>query len=613
MPQDSLNPLPSGTKVRASEFIMARDAPEFNFSDLPADRMWTSELVRALDISPAAFRAFKESSAKRATRFEVHGDEEAHGTSSKVNPDVSIPGTATRPGDVEKDLHKEQTKIAWDECYRAFNQLMWPENPGLVFSEDDKLEFTLPKRRKKARTWFMMTAAHDMLMSDRVEAIEKVMQAKGWLEGDEVEEDEEKKLDRMSPLQSGTLLTLKLDWGGFTTLDVSKVKPTCFAALLTEKPVLANRAGTRWPRLGGAPTTSAEKLNEGHRVERIRFLSTGASDIFEELVGPPMPGNGEAVLRPFKPLFLCYKELLKRYENSGPIPVTDQNVANDGPGEEQCFGENTNSSLNPLNESVKVSEKPQEKNHNCENFEGGGKENIADSTSDQQSGPSNAPEPEQADKKDQIREANKRVTGQAILEMMQNELRAESKSHLEYRHRTKQWIAFDNLWHLFFTGDIIYHPKLDQALQVLCVHNGRAIIDAYVDNTDANAPAIPQIAGSSSPFQILAVGIDFNGESFGPVEHEYIIESWEGEQTITSLPVYPIEYARVAGDESEAEAIPFPSAKEAALRLRGAKFCELVNSSQVAHREYRGFDIGKFREQVSSQARDSRWLFSNAR
>lgn len=531
---------------------MSRDMKRLDFLEFPADRTWTSTLVNALDFPATAF-------ANRTIEGEEDG--ESYHESNIGSQGSGAEYTEMHLEEDKRDGDVGFKKEVFDECFRAFYSVMWPSLEPPFTEQVDRQESTLPKRRKRARRWFMQAAAYDVLMMDRVAAIEKVMQSKGWLEQDEDEEKAKVLSSNMSALQSGTLSAVKKNWGDFTVVDASSTKPTCFAALLVEKPILASRAGSRWPRGVGAPPSSTGKIDEKHAVERIRFLTTGASDVFEQFLGQPVPGRNEAVLRPFKPLFLCYKQMRTRYgEELSTTSCGIADIARETRQEQTSDGE-------------------------------------AQPTTD----PSSNSVPEESVKRDQIRETNKEVTALAMLDLMQNELKAESKTHLACRNRSKQWISFDDLWHLFFTGDLIYDPELDQALQVICVQNGRPILDAYVESTDANALSTPQVAGSKSPFQILAVGIDFNGETFGPVEHEYNIEAWEGDQTITSLFVYPIEYARVTGDESEAEALLFPSAKEAALRSRGKRFCEIVNSSQIAHREYRGFDIGKIREQVIFQ------------
>jgi hypothetical protein len=122
----------------------------------------------------------------------------------------------------------------------------------------------------------------------------------------------------------------------------------------------------------------------------------------------------------------------------------------------------------------------------------------------------------------------------------------------------------------------VYDPKLDQALQVFYVQNGRTILDLNTDPNDGS----PELQGAKNPLVVLVFGIDFDGRTFGPVQRSYNLETWEGEQTITSLPIYPIDYASAESSGPESAS----STKQEVLQERGRKFCEIVSTAHVAHR-----------------------------
>jgi hypothetical protein len=288
-------------------------------------------------------------------------------------------------------------------------------------------------------------------------------------------------------------------------------------------------------------------------VERICFHTLGGTHVLDEIMVFQGPARAEAILRPFKPLFAYLGELRTRYGNiKRPIIVDKQQVVSELPRSDPA----------PDTQSDESTETPTQEHDQDE---------------------------------EETREHNKSVTAQAMLDLMLNELKDDTNIHLDCRERKKSLLQFDDAWHLFFPGDIVYDPKLDQALRVLCVQNGRTILDLNTDPNDGS----PELQGAKNPLVVLVFGIDFDGRTFGPVQRSYNLEPWEGEQTITSLPIYPIDYASAESSGPESAS----STKQEVLQERGRKFCEIVNTPHVAHRQYRGFNIDKIREQVSGSDR----------
>lgn len=387
-----------------------------------------------------------------------------------------------------------------------------------------------------------------MLTVERIAAIEKILTTKGFME---TEKPKIEDVGKKPLLQKGTLVTSKLGWFGFTSCDVGQLEPTCFAVLLAGRPIRSMINRGRGFGIGNKrDLTDAHRISDGsQRIERIQFPTIGASYVLDDFLGFYVPSRTEAIVRPFKPLFAFYRELETKHGLATNPDFLDGEKAPDD-----------------LPKSSPVSMQRSEE-------------------------PATTSMPDDSPNEEEIRKHNKSITGHAIIELMHGDLKDDLDMHLDCRGRKKPVILFDDLWHLFFPGDIVYDPKLDRALQVLCVQNGRTVLDVFSEQADGN----PQMQGKKNPLDILTFGIDFDGQMFGLSQQPYAIDAWEGEQSITSLPIYPIEYAATENSTSASS----PAVKKEALLVRGRKFCEIVNTPQVAHRQYRGLDIGKVREQVS--------------
>jgi hypothetical protein len=419
---------------------------------------------------------------------------------------------------------------------------------------------TYEERKKKGNVWLKHAVCHEILMNDRIDAIGKVLTTRGFMSTEEKSDSEKfdseksdsnKSHSQKTHLRSGTLQPVRLGWYAFTSCKIDKLEPMCFALLLVERPIrsVSERALVATER----SIMSAPKVFGGNdRVERIQFPTPAASYLFDDIMGFGVPDRHEAILRPFKPLLACYNELQTRYmDKAKPAVVEDGKATDDSV-------ETAPASVPRAGESASMP------------TQGGSLDD---------------------DDEEEAREHNKLVTAQAILHLISNDLKDDLKIHLDCCERRKSVLHFDDAWHLLFPGDTVYDPKLDRAYKVLCVQNGLNILDLYADQADGN----PQMHDAKNPLTILAFSIDFDGQIFGPAQHFYTIDPWEGEQKITSLPIYPIEYA--SADSSEPSSAS--NTKKEALQARGCKFCDIVNSPQVAHRQYRGPEVGKVRGQVS--------------
>jgi len=175
-------------------------------------------------------------------------------------------------------------------------------------------------------------------------------------------------------------------------------------------------------------------------------------------------------------------------------------------------------------------------------------------------------------------------------------LKYDLEARLECRERKKSLLQFDDTWHLFFPRDIVYDPKLDQALQVLCVQNGREILDLFPDQNDSS----PQLQCSKNPLSVLTFSIDSTAKRLGQLNvhtassHGRVSKPSPRCQSTPSSTRLPSSQRQPSGSST------VRLTKKEALQARGHKFCEIVNTPQVAHRQYQGFDIRKVREQVSA-------------
>ena len=77
----------------------------------------------------------------------------------------------------------------------------------------------------------------------------------------------------------------------------------------------------------------------------------------------------------------------------------------------------------------------------------------------------------------------------------------------------------------------------------------------------------------NTPLVIDTFYIDFDGDNFGPVPRKFVIQEYEGEQEIVTLPAYPDIFDKDMQGSKDM------------LGERGKKFIKLAG---VAHRKYAG-------------------------
>ena len=173
---------------------------------------------------------------------------------------------------------------------------------------------------------------------------------------------------------------------------------------------------------------------------------------------------------------------------------------------------------------------------------------------------------------------------------------------------TLQNIAFEYLWLLFKPGDLIYTGSTQRrAYRVLHVTGGRAILDigeqAPLNRRNSMQPTrsweqhedqdLPFSHAKNTPFVIDAFYIDFDGDGFGPVPRRFVIQEFEGEHPIDTLPAFPAQFEK---NGSETEKM---------LAQRGRRFMEMAT---VAHKRYSGLSarepsVADWQEEVSARRR----------
>ena len=204
-------------------------------------------------------------------------------------------------------------------------------------------------------------------------------------------------------------------------------------------------------------------------------------------------------------------------------------------------------------------------------------------------------------------EAALRLEGQlkCLTQFMDEDMKELFSVKEKISNGTLRDIAFDFLWLLFKPGDLIFTSSSQRrAYRVLHVTGGRAILDIGeqppLNNRSSIKPtrswerhedqAITPSQSKNTPFIIDAFYVDFDGDGFGPVPRRFVIQEYEGEVPINTLPAFPAVFEE---DVQETEKM---------LIKRGRRFIKMAG---VAHKRYSGLSarepsIADWQEEVSS-------------
>ncbi|TEY79703.1 hypothetical protein BOTCAL_0042g00030 [Botryotinia calthae] len=140
-----------------------------------------------------------------------------------------------------------------------------------------------------------------------------------------------------------------------------------------------------------------------------------------------------------------------------------------------------------------------------------------------------------------------------------------------------QKVVFSDIWHLFKPGDEVMEGKLPQAHRVISVNSKkhRVKLSRWIDGA--------KLAIDYGPITVHCVCIDYDGKRLGPVLKRFTIQKYEGEQNVTSLPVYPLRFCKEMNREG--------------LVARGKLFLETAG---VKHMHCAGLTLDT-RDEVDSQ------------
>ncbi|KAH4016384.1 hypothetical protein HBI81_195100 [Parastagonospora nodorum] len=166
--------------------------------------------------------------------------------------------------------------------------------------------------------------------------------------------------------------------------------------------------------------------------------------------------------------------------------------------------------------------------------------------------------------------------------------------HRKFRKRRTQTVHFQDLWHIFQTGDLIVDKMNTQKAgnslssvkcrRVLLTRGGRRVLHpsfppplfpwtgSFLQKEEEQLAPI----NGMNVFAIYAYYLDFDGSVWRPVRERFVIHPYGGERNITDLEIYPIEYA----DDTEKR-----------LLERGKRFHDLVTAKTVPNVVCTGIDL----------------------
>ncbi|KGO50161.1 hypothetical protein PEX2_056390 [Penicillium expansum] len=127
-----------------------------------------------------------------------------------------------------------------------------------------------------------------------------------------------------------------------------------------------------------------------------------------------------------------------------------------------------------------------------------------------------------------------------LLDFIDDEITAKKEYLTSENH---QMVTFADLWYLFKPGDEVIGHKGLQAYRILSVtspkHQGVLPWDNFYNRFDSES--------EEKPMRIHCVYVDFDDKQLGPVSEEFEIEAFDGEKSITLLPVQPLRFSKTPG------------------------------------------------------------------
>lgn len=121
----------------------------------------------------------------------------------------------------------------------------------------------------------------------------------------------------------------------------------------------------------------------------------------------------------------------------------------------------------------------------------------------------------------------------------------EITAKVEYLEKESyQQATFADMWYMFKPGDKVIDQHNRQAYRVLSVTSpGHKAVYPWAGfynrfNDDGNSKIEPML--------IRCVYVDFDGKMLGPVVREFEIEAFDGEKSISSLPIQPFRFSKAS-------------------------------------------------------------------
>jgi hypothetical protein len=161
-------------------------------------------------------------------------------------------------------------------------------------------------------------------------------------------------------------------------------------------------------------------------------------------------------------------------------------------------------------------------------------------------------------------------------------------------------VEFEDVCHLFEPGTVVLQAGAErsQAYRVLQMIGGRRFLQSELLNIKNDAKSLASPVGTHSPYTIRCYYIAFDGKTFGPVQRDFVIPKYDGQQPITSLKIYPLAFHKSIQQQASVQQ---PSIMDQ-LHERGERYCKLSSAVSAVHKLYKGLSLDDPKEEVSSKS-----------
>ncbi|KAL6819206.1 hypothetical protein V8C40DRAFT_276731 [Trichoderma camerunense] len=168
-----------------------------------------------------------------------------------------------------------------------------------------------------------------------------------------------------------------------------------------------------------------------------------------------------------------------------------------------------------------------------------------------------------------------------LIEFMDNDL----KGLKQLREATVSKASFSDLWHIFYPGCVVITSQEPiNAYRVFYVTGGRSYLSPPEEKEERHSYDLTKpyrIPDKASDLLVACYQIDFDGKKFGPVSHSFSLQKYDDFRDITSLPIYPLEFAKRSAKIQET------------LTANGKTFLDICKGEHV---QYRGINLHEAEE-----------------